>query len=231
MGTSPRLRLHFAPTGSLLDSARDAEAEIFLREYGNTATTMAEEYGAYEDASVFLALTDETGQVVAETRLITPSAAGLKTLNDVGRAPWHMDGPRAARAAGLDLDRTWDVATIGIRPGFRSSALQAAVAMYHGIYRGMRANGIRWIVMLTDERARRLLESALCATHALPGAGSGEYLGSPDCTPIWADARTGVELQRARNPEAYRLIVQGAGLDRIELPADDRFVLRPRVLA
>ncbi len=100
---STSFELHFDPTGDVLEAARDCEAEVFLRAYGNTRDEIADEYGPYEDSSAFIALTDDRGDVVAETRMIAPSAAGLKTLNDTSRAPWHVDGYRAARAAGIDL--------------------------------------------------------------------------------------------------------------------------------
>jgi hypothetical protein len=222
------LRLHFDPTGDVLAGARECEAEVFLRAYGNTRDEIADEYGPYEDSSVFIALTDESDEVVAETRLIGPSSAGLKTLNDVSRAPWHVDGVRSARAVGVDPQRTWDVATIGISSKLRGRGLPAATAMYHGIVAGIRANDLRWVVMLMDERARRLLSALDCETFVLPGTWAGDYMGSNACTPLWADVQTMMDVQRQRNPEAHRLVGLGAGLEGISLPGPDGFVVRPR---
>ncbi len=53
---STSLRLHFDPGATCLAAARECEAEIFLRAYGNTRDEIADEYGPYEHASVFMAL-------------------------------------------------------------------------------------------------------------------------------------------------------------------------------
>ncbi len=39
-------------------------------------------------------------------------------------------------------------------------------------------------------------------------------------TPVWADLREMFDRQRQTNPDAYRLIYQGIGLDGITLPTD-----------
>src|SRR4051795_8275660 len=95
------VRMHFDVSGALLDSARECEAEVFLRWFGNTREQLAEEYGPYEDSSVFLVLADERDEVLGAVRLLAPGGrAGLKTLADVGRGPWGVDGGRVAAAAG-----------------------------------------------------------------------------------------------------------------------------------
>ncbi len=80
--------MHFDPLGDTLAAARDCEAEVFLQAYGNTREELADEYGPYEDASVYMAVTEPGGTAVAACRLILPGPAGLKTLNDVARVAW-----------------------------------------------------------------------------------------------------------------------------------------------
>src|SRR6476646_7922731 len=106
--------LHFDPEGDVLDAARDCEASVFLQQYGNTAQQWAEEYGPYDPSSAFIAITDAQGDAVAAMRLILPGPLGLKTLADVARPPWNLDGARVARAAGMITTRTWDVATLAV---------------------------------------------------------------------------------------------------------------------
>jgi hypothetical protein len=229
---STSFELHFDPDGDVLAAARDCEAEVFLRAYGNTQEEIVDEYGPYEASSAFIALTDDRGDVVAETRMIAPSAAGLKTLNDTSRAPWHVDGYRSARAAGIDLSQAWDVATLGVRTdAVRGTGVKAAVAMYFAIMAATRANDLRWLVMLVDERARRLLTSLAIPTQVLPGTWPGDYMGSSACTPVWTDVLIGMDQQRIQNPEAYRLITMGVGLDGITVPGPNAFKLRSRQLA
>src|SRR4051794_19204791 len=92
------LRLEFDPKGERRGAAHDCEAEVFLKSFGNTVEQMAEEYGPYEDTSVFVSITDPNGTVVAAARLITPGPIGLKTLNDLAR-------PRGALTVRLQLSQ------------------------------------------------------------------------------------------------------------------------------
>jgi hypothetical protein len=227
VAVSTPLQLHFDPAGELRAAARDCEADVFFRAYGNTREEFDEEYGPYEHSSAFIAVSEPGGDVVAACRLIVPSAAGLKSLRDIARPPWAVDGNRSARAAGLAPAATLDIATIGVRPGLGGAGLWA-VALYHAIVMATRANNMPYVVMIMDERARKLLTSIGCATQALPGTGPGPYLGSPASTPLWANVPNMMDRQRRENPEGYRLVSQGMGLDGISVPAASAFVLRDR---
>jgi hypothetical protein len=213
------LRFVFDPVGAELDAALECEAEVFLSTYGNTADQFETEYGPYADQTGFMTVLDETGSALATTRFIAPGPAGLKTLNDVEREPWGVDGSRSARAAGIDPGRTWDIATIAVRRAPGRTALCSA-ALYHGLATAARANGIEFIVMIMDARARRLLSASGLPTQALPGTGEGEYLGSPRSTPLWGNLERMFDQQRRTDPDAYRLIYQGVGLDGITLPSE-----------
>ena len=213
------LRFVLDPVGAELEAALECEAEVFLTTYGNTPEEFESEYGQYADHTGFMTVLDETGRALATARFIAPGPAGLKTLNDVGRAPWRVDGMRSARAAGIDPDRTWDVATIAVRrvPG---RATLCSAALYHGIVTAAQANGIDFIVMIMDERPRRLLSASGLQPNVLPGTGEGEYLGSPRSIPLWANLHHMFDQQRRNDPDAYRLIYQAIGLDGITLPTD-----------
>lgn len=216
-GVKARYRLSFCPEGRVLADARACEADVFLRAFGNTAADFETEYGPYEEASRFIALTDSEDTVVAACRVIMPSPAGLKTVNDVSRAPWSVDGARATRLAGADLGTAWDVATIAVRPDPTITPL-ASAALYHGLVMATRANAIRWIVMMLDERARRLLSMAGFIARPIPGTSPAPYLGSPASTPLVGDVAAMIDYQRRANPEAYRLMSLGAGLIDIDVP-------------
>lgn len=217
--TAAPLRLVFDPTGDELAAAQQCEADVFLETYGNTAEEFDLEYGPYDSATGYMTVLQDDGLAVGAVRFIAPGPAGLKTLNDVSRPPWEIDGVRSARAAGVDISRTWDIATIAVRKGYGRGGLCAA-ALYHGIIAAAYANDIDFIVMIMDIHARRLLTSLGMQTQALPGATSGEYLGSPDSLPLWGHLHRAMEQQRIESPDAYRLIFQGIGLDGITLPAD-----------
>jgi hypothetical protein len=217
------LRFHFNPTGAVLDSALDCEAEVFLAHYGNTEEQLLAEYGQYDSASVFMALANHDNHVIAASRLIVPGPAGLKTLNDTSRAPWSVDGYRSARAAGIDVARTWDVATIAVRSGIGARRLFASAALYHGLVLSARMNDIRAIIMTVDERVRSLLTGSGLITSALPGTGPAPYLGSTSSTPVYAHCAAMLDTQRRINPEGARLIADGVGLDGIAVPDNTAF--------
>ena len=221
------VRMVLDPRGALLESARDCEAEVFGRWYGNTRAQLDDEYGPYADASVFLALADDADRVVAAVRLLAPGGvAGLKTLVDLGRAPWYLDGRRVAAAAGMDLASTWEVATLGVRPGAGVRDVPLALALYHGLALVARANRMSAFVAILDERVRRLLASVGLRTQALPGATTAPYLGSAASTPVHARCGPLVAHQRRACPDAYRLVTLGIGLDAVAVPPPGSFRLR-----
>ncbi|MDQ1733175.1 MAG: hypothetical protein QOK10_3334 [Pseudonocardiales bacterium] len=221
---SSDLRLHFNAQGAARQAALDCEASVFLEAYGNTREELAEEYGPYDEDSSFIAVIDSDGVAQAAARLINPGPVGLKTINDVSRAPWGVDGTRSARAAGLDLDNTWDVATFGVRRGAGRGMLLSA-ALYHAVILGGTVNSMKSIVMIMDERARRLFTSIGFYSYPLPGTKPAPYLGSAKSTPVWGHRESLIDGQRRANPDAFRLISLGIGLDGISVPPQSDFQL------
>lgn len=218
MSAAP-LRFVFDPAGEELAAAKRCEAQVFADAYGNTAEELDLEYRDYEASTGFMAVLQDDGEAVASLRFIGPGPAGLKTLNDVGRPPWQVDGLRSARSAGVDPAQTWDIATIAVRRGEGRGGLCAG-ALYHGIVRAAFANEIDFIVMILDSHVRRMLSGLGLHIHALPGTKAAEYLGSPSSTPLWANLHRGLEQQRHDSPDAHRLIFGGIGLDGIVMPTD-----------
>ncbi len=222
--------MHFDPVGEILAATKACEAAVFLEAYGNTAGQWREEYERYDDASVFISVLEPMGDAVASCRLILPNPVGLKSLVDVEGEPWFVDANRSARGAGMSPVRTLDIATLAARRGTSGGGLLAA-ALYHGIVAAMRANGFRWVVMIIDARARRLLSMLNLEGYVLPGTMAAPYLGSTASVPIWADVPRLLKVQRQLNPDAYRMINRGFGLEAIALPDAADFVLKPRGLA
>ena len=223
------VRMHFDVSGALLESARECEAEVFLRWFGNTREQLADEYGPYEDSSVFLVLADERDEVLGAVRLLVPGGrAGLKTLADVGREPWGVDGGRVTAAAGIDLRSTWEVATLGVRGGRTGNRVQLSLALYHGLMTVAQVNRMSSFVAVLDERVRRLLGSVGILTRPLPGTATAPYLGSTASTPVYAHFTPMLDNQRREFPDAHRLVTLGTGLDGIAVPGREAFLLRDR---
>ena len=60
------LNLHFNVRGELLEAARECEADVFLQAFGNTRQQLEDEYGPYNDQSVFVAVADDQGHFGVE---------------------------------------------------------------------------------------------------------------------------------------------------------------------
>jgi hypothetical protein len=227
MDGAPLFQLRFNPTGEQLAAALECEASVFLKTYGNTAEHLAEEYGPFAAASVFIGIYEPGGDAVGAVRLIRPTELGLKTLQDVAGPPWSLDVSRMARAARLDLDRTWDFTTLGARRGLRRWSTLVSAGLFHGLVQTVRANDIASAVMMIDERVRGLLALAGMTGHTMPGAHTTSYLGSARCTPVYEHCQQAFDRQRQVNPDGYRLFMQGIGLDGIEVPSLADFRLDP----
>ncbi len=236
------LQLTFDPQGADREAALGCEADVFGTWFGNSAAQLADEYGPYDETSVFIVLSDEANDVVGCCRLILPSRSGipgygdllverpspdrgLKTLRDVAAAPWHLDVPRSLHAAGVDASNTWDIATLGVRRRDSGFGMLAAAALYHGLVVASRVNGVDSVVAMIDESVRALLQNIGMVLHLLPGAAPAPYLGSVATAPVYGNCAAMVSGQRRMNPEAHRLISLGVGLDGICIPDDEAFLL------
>jgi hypothetical protein len=216
--TTVPMRLAFHPTSAVDEEIRACELEVLNRWYGDTETLLDEAYGPYVDQTSFLSLTHNVEGVVGFCRLIRPGRLSLKTISDIEREPWGVDGSRAAAAAGIDLTRTWDIATLGIRQEVSSIGSVAASALYHGLVLATRANEIPWVVTIIDRRVRSLLAMIGLPMQALPGTAPAPYMGSAACAPVYTHRPEILDRQRRTAPDAHRLIVTGSGLDGVSVP-------------
>jgi hypothetical protein len=106
---------------------RQLEREVFEDSWGNDAATMRNEYGPYDESSLFFVAIDTRAFAPAGVlRMIRNSSAGLKTLVDLDNsakspiAPIAIPVDDVLRFHGIeDLDRCWDGATAAIPPRYR----------------------------------------------------------------------------------------------------------------
>jgi hypothetical protein len=225
-------RLIFQPDTELRDAAFALEADTFDRTYGVPLEFHINEFAPYEDQSAFLIVTDSEYRVRAAMRLVTPGPAGLKTLVEAAQSPWFLDAYRSATVVGIDPARTWDVATLAVGRGLGKSRFVVTAALYHGLTIAARRNRVGSLLMTVDERVRGILQTYFgLYTSPLPGATPKPFEGSPASTPVWGHCAQMLDVQRRRNPEAYRLITRGVGLDGVSIPADEHFDLLERAFA
>ncbi|MDP2287202.1 MAG: hypothetical protein Q8M73_01375 [Actinomycetota bacterium] len=218
--------LHVDPIGELLESALDCERAVFLQAYGNTIEELNGEYGPYDDSSFLVSVTDDNGYTVGVCRIITPGAQGLKTLNDVNDSPWYADSARLARAVGIAPERTWDIATLGVRAEYRTQAPMVTMALLHAVMSTSRANAIPSLTAMLDERARRVLSFMDVHFSSFPGVEAGAYLGSEATRPLYMDITKSLTLLRKANPVVYRTLTLGEGLEGMALPSRESLRLR-----
>jgi hypothetical protein len=218
-------RVVFQPSDEIRAAAFAREAHIFGVTYKVPYDDHVLEFAPYESASRFVVVLDRADEVVGVMRLITPGPAGLKTIVEAGGEPWRIDGMRAALAAGVDPDRTWDVASLGVVKGIGRHRFAVTASMYHTLAMAARRNRVRSLLMTVDERVRSILQVAGLFTIALPGATPGPFCGSPASTPVYGHCAEMLGTQRRVNPDAYRLITQGVGLDEVAFPMSDELDL------
>jgi hypothetical protein len=225
-------RLVFQPDRDMRAAAFAHEARVFETTYGVPYDFHVQEFAPYETASAFLVVVDRQDNVRATMRLVTPGPAGLKTLVEAARSPWHIDAMGAARVVGVDPERTWDVATLAAGRNLGRHRFEVTAALYHGLTLAHRRNNVRSLLMTVDERVRGILHSYFgLQTQALPGARPMPFEGSPASTPVFGHCSQMLDFQRRSNPDAYRLITQGIGLSEIEIPQPAHFDLLERALA
>jgi hypothetical protein len=215
------VRLVFDAQGPLREAARACEAEVFSAWFGNTAGELAEAYGKYEDSTHWLVIADADDRVLAVSRLIWPGPAGWKTIDDLACPPWEIDSRRAARQAGLDLDRTLDVTTMAVRRGVHRLGFDASHAMAYGLFGAMRMNGIESMVALLDAVPLELLRGIGLNFTPIPGTAAGPYFGSAATTPVYARMDSLLAAQERLAPAAHQAIRHGIGLAGVELPAPE----------
>ncbi|MFP5348201.1 MAG: hypothetical protein ACLGIA_14400 [Actinomycetes bacterium] len=178
------LTVDVATSEQEVDDARRLEEAVFGEVFGNTPEQLAAEYGPYEHASQFLLCRNaSSGSALGVGRLIRPSDAGLKTLVDVAAEPWRADGSLLAQRAGLDLERTWDVATLAVLPSARRGVVSAT--LYRALVDAMqKAGAVSWTAIV-DCKVLTLLRRAGISAEPLPGLEPAPYLGSVSSVPVF----------------------------------------------
>jgi hypothetical protein len=215
---------------------RAVEREVFMEFFGNTIELLAAEYSPYEIQTLFLIAVDHRRLVpVGVERFIMPSPAGLKTLHDIERV-WAQPTDEVLSRAGIPLDeaRSWDVATIAIRPEYRGKASDGmlSASFLQGVIQLGHAFGVTHFFTTLDLVVYRMVQD-LCGKPLkhFPGIEPMRYLDSPASVPLYIDMAD--YCRRLREDLAlYEMWIEGKGLEAAistprwqELPG----LMRPRV--
>lgn len=222
--TAHRLRLVVDPHDPrVVQDTIECEQRVFLDRYGVTAAEMERDYGPYDDVSFWLTVQEPDGRVVAGSRLVPPNARGQKSLDDVARAPWRLDPAASLQAAGLDADRTWDVATLFRDRHSGHSGVHVTAALCYAIIQAIRHNGGNALVAVLDSVAREMLDRFFALrVRMLPGASRQMFMNTPN-DPTFAFISELLEHSRRVNPEGHRMYALGAGIAGVSLPSPGEF--------
>lgn len=198
-----RYSVHSVPAAHpAAELGREIEREVFAEAFGNTREQLAGEYGAYEDASVFLIAIDRhLREAVGTMRIIVPSVAGHKSVLDLARDPWHEDPVAVlARTPGAPHpEDTWDIATLAVprrhhAPGrIVSRSLMSVFA--HVTYASLatRAPARSWVSMLDLHVLDLIQRTWNRPFRPWTGVAAGSYLDSPASLPVWTDTREWIQ--------------------------------------
>jgi len=133
---------------------RYIESAVFQQSFNNDAELMKQEYGPYEDQSIFyLSVDKEEGVPTGVLRIIQNGDAGLKTLNDLVEKGQAASVEEVARRRRIDsLDNCWDVGTVAVLDQYRAK-VGPSIQLYRAMYLDAVDMGIDHIVSIIDARA------------------------------------------------------------------------------
>jgi len=221
------------------DLGRHLERRVFLESFGNTVDLLVHQYGPYEASSWFIVVVDHLREVPAGVmRIVRPSPAGLKSLNDL-QSVWGEAAEVVMRRTGLDFgqERTWDIATLAVPPEYRGKATGGLVTM--GLYQTLTLaaliSRVELFVAILDMPVFRILRWKLHMIFAgYQGLEPKPYLGSIASIPAWCDVVDAERRLAAADPDLHAILCEGTGLEPVLRPADLSSILggaAPRTIA
>lgn len=208
----------FNPDELGAELGRYLEREVFLEAFGNTEDQLAEEYGPYEQSSLFLVVVDHLRRLPAGViRVVKYSPAGHKSLNDL-EPVWGEPAGELMRRTGLEFgpERIWDVATLAVPPEYRAKATGGLVSMglYQTLTMAARASGVDLLVAILDTPVFRMLRWKMRMIFAgYKGVEPKSYLGSLASIPAWCDLIYSDRHLAAVDPDLHGILYKGVGLE------------------
>ena len=198
--------------------ARTLETQVFWDAYDESPEVQEDEFRRYEAASFFFCIIDHRRHVPAGMmRVIVPSPHGLKSLNDIERM-WDEPAEEAIARTGMGLEvaKTWDVATMAIAEGYRGKAAKGLVslALYQSLTVAALHCGVEWFVAVFDLAVFRLVRWKLRLIFAgYDGLGAGKYLGSDAAIAAWCDVLASERRLAEEDRELHAILTRGEGLE------------------
>ena len=176
------------PDTPLADVGRTLERQVFEESFGNDSAVMAQEYGPYEQQSLFFVVLDRRAGVPAGVaRVIQDDGPRVKTIVD---APSHIGVSVDEISAfhGLAGGRVWDFATVAVLPEYRGrSSLVVSSLLYRTFVVAGRRAGTEHAVAMLDRVAWRNIRLVGVPVAQLADSEPFAYLGSAENRAIHSD--------------------------------------------
>jgi hypothetical protein len=210
--------------GALLALA--VEEQVFEEAIGDTAAAVvADQFSPYDHASMLFCVVDQQRKVpAAMLRLILPSKAGLKSLNDI-EPTWGVSPTQLFSASEFDYDpnHTWDVATLAIAPEYRAAAFQGMVTM--ALCQVISMLGLRlgfsYSVAVLHVPVLRMLQWKLNRPfNEFSVVEPRPYLDSPASLPAWMHLPEWHRRLADRDRVLFEMMTAGRGLEPVVRPPD-----------
>ncbi|HVV25729.1 MAG TPA: GNAT family N-acyltransferase [Candidatus Saccharimonadales bacterium] len=214
------------------DIGRFVESQVFDEFFQNDLERMKQEYSPYDAESTFLSVLDyEEKKPVGVIRIIRPSEAGLKSLNDLvdPSGPWFKEGDTVEKRfseIGSDPEHTVDISTMAIMPEYRTNhaADGASAALYSSCVRWSLAHGYNRWVTIVDESIYDMMQSWGEPFQPFKDAEWASYIDSAKSIPVHTELHSGLEkikrfdqdmTQKFGNPvDIHGLYTRGVGLEK-----------------
>jgi len=220
-------------TDPFANIARQLEREVFEASWGNDSATMKQEYGPYDESSLFFMVVDVHDKVpAAALRMIRNSPAGLKTIVDLDDcrkspiAPTAIPVDEVMRHHGIDdLDRCWDGATAAIPRRYRRKLAATHVHLMRIMALAAMREDIQHFVAVLDAPVVRVARDIL-GLPLIPLAGTPPFthMDAPNNQAVYAHVPSLLGLAGRRNRKVGQRI--RASFAEEALPSPEQFAAR-----
>lgn len=216
------------------DIGRYVESQVFDEVFQNDLAVMKEQYSPYDGASTFLAVLDyEQQKPVGVVRIIRPSEAGLKSLNDLvaplADNPWFKEGDTLEKRfeeIGNDPAHTADIGTMAVMPEYRSGHAEAgaSASLYSSCVQWSLANDYNNWVTIVDKKIHDMMQAWGEPFTRFEGTDWASYLDSKASLPVHTELHSGLErvkqfddnnAQNGQPTDIHGLYTRGANLDQM----------------
>ena len=205
-------------TDPAAELGRAVEREVFAEFFGNSPELLAAEYAPYEPATVFLCVVDHHNlRPAGSSRMLLPSACGLKSLDDIDNV-WgeNSDAVIARSEPNFDRSRCVDVATLAVGADYRGAETSGliSITLYMAMVMTAYAVGAPWLAAVMDIPVLDAISERMADPFTrFSGLEPKSYLDSPASVPVFVDFMGWRPRLHERDSASHDILYRGTGLE------------------